>query len=310
MNNRALEIHPFKKAKRSFMLHSQLYLLLLLPLIYVAIFCYWPMYGLQIAFRDYRIIDGFVGSKWTGLKNFKAFLNDYNFERLLTNTLGISLYSIIAGFLPPIILAVALNECRKKLLSKTVQTITYLPYFLSTVVVTSIVLQLFQYEGLVNRIVKLLGGTPVPLMGEPQYFKSIYVWSGIWQGKGYSSIIYLAALSAINPELQEAAHVDGANIWQRIWHVDLPGIIPTATILLILKSASILNVGYEKVYLMQNPLNMPASDVVSTYVYRIGLVDMNYSYSTAVNLYQSIISVTLMVLVNKISSSVSENSLW
>ena len=255
---------PRKKSLRasapakSFRLHWQLYLLLLLPLVWVLIFRYWPMFGLQIAFKNFKISKGFWNSSWVGFKYFNQFLTDYSFKRLITNTVGISMYSLIAGFFPPIILAVALNECRHKYFTKGVQTITYMPHFLSTVVVTSILTQLLSYGGALNTVVKALGGTPRNFLSEPAYFKSIYVWSGVWQSQGYNSIMYLAALAGISPELQEAAYVDGANVWQRIWHVDLPGIIPTAIILLILNTASVLNVGYEKVYLLQNSLNMSA----------------------------------------------------
>ena len=307
---------PRKKSLRasapakSFRLHWQLYLLLLLPLAWVVIFRYWPMFGLQIAFKNFKISKGFWNSSWVGFKYFEQFLTDYSFKRLITNTVGISMYSLIAGFFPPIILAVALNECRHKYFTKGVQTITYMPHFLSTVVVTSILTQLLSYGGALNTVVKALGGTPRNFLSEPAYFKSIYVWSGVWQSQGYNSIMYLAALAGISPELQEAAYVDGANVWQRIWHVDLPGIIPTAIILLILNTASVLNVGYEKVYLLQNSLNMSASDFISTYVYRVGLVDMNYSFSTAVNLFQSVISLALMAIVNGIARKVSDSSLW
>ena len=306
---RRSKMHESAPAK-AFRLHWQLYLLLILPLAWVAIFRYWPMFGLQIAFRNFKISKGFWDSTWVGLKYFKQFLTDYSFKRLITNTLGISVYSLVAGFFPPIILAVALNECRHKCFTKTVQTVTYMPHFLSTVVITSILTQLLSYGGALNTLVKAMGGTPRNYLSEPSYFKSIYVWSGIWQSQGYNSIMYLAALAGISPELQEAAYVDGANIWQRIWHVDLPGIIPTAIILLILNTASVLNVGYEKVYLLQNSLNMSASDVISTYVYRVGLVDMNYSFSTAVNLFQSVISLLLMAIVNSIARKASDYSLW
>lgn len=302
-------LHRSAPAK-AFRLHWQLYLLLILPLVWVIIFRYWPMFGLQIAFRNFKISKGFWDSKWVGLKYFQQFLTDYSFKRLISNTLGISVYSLVAGFFPPIILAVALNECRHKYFTKGVQTITYMPHFLSTVVITSIITQLLSYGGALNTLVKAVGGTPRNYLSEPSYFKSIYVWSGIWQSQGYNSIMYLAALAGISPELQEAAYVDGANIWQRIWHVDLPGIIPTAIILLILNTASVLNVGYEKVYLLQNSLNMSASDVISTYVYRVGLVDMNYSFSTAVNLFQSVISLLLMAIVNSIARKASDYSLW
>jgi putative aldouronate transport system permease protein len=283
---------------------------MILPLAWVIVFKYAPMYGLQIAFKDYIMRVGFWGSKWAGLKYFKSFIDSYYFPRLMRNTIGISLYSMVAGFFPPIILAIALNECRIKFMKKAVQMITYAPYFLSTVVIVSILMQLLSLNGFLNSFIKLLGGTPVSFLGNAGLFKSIYVWSGIWQGTGYSSIIYLAALAGINPELEEVAYIDGANIWQRIRHVDIPGIMPTAIILFIVNAAGILNVGFEKIYLMQNPLNMSASDVIATYTYRMGLVDMNYSLATAVGLFQSVISFAFMLVVNQIAKKFSQISLW
>jgi putative aldouronate transport system permease protein len=295
---------------RDIMRDRQLYLLLLLPLLYVAVFKYGPMYGLQIAFKDYLIRTGFWGSPWVGLKHFKQFMGSYYFPRLLGNTIGISLYSMIAGFFPPIILAIAFNECRMNFMKKAVQLITYAPHFLSTVVVVGIITQVLSTNGMINTLIAAMGRSRITFLGEAGLFKSIYVWSGVWQGTGYSSIIYLAALAGINPELQEVAYIDGANIWQRIWHVDIPGILPTAIILLIVNTAGLLNVGFEKVYLLQNPLNMSASDVISTYTYRMGLVDMNYSMATAVGLFQSLISFAFMITVNQISRKLSETSLW
>jgi putative aldouronate transport system permease protein len=268
------------------------------------------MYGLQIAFKDYIMRLGFWNSEWVGFKHFKMFIRSYYFSRLIGNTIGISLYSLFAGFLPPIILAIALNECRIRFMKKAVQMITYAPYFLSTVVIVGILTQILSMNGILNALIVSLGGERVSFLGKAELFKSIYVWSGIWQGTGYSSIIYLAALAGISPELQEAAYIDGANIWQRIWHIDIPGILPTAIILLILNTAGILNVGFEKVYLMQNPLNMSASDVISTYTYRMGLIDMNYSLATAVGLFQSVISFAFMLTVNRIAKKISDISLW
>jgi putative aldouronate transport system permease protein len=268
------------------------------------------MYGLQIAFKDYVIRLGFWDSPWAGLKHFRNFISSYYFPRLIGNTVGISLYSMIAGFFPPIIIAVALNECKSKFLKKSVQLITYAPHFLSTVIIVGILQQALSMHGILNSFIVALGGERVSFMGNASLFKSIYVWSGVWQGAGYGSIIYLAALAGISPELHEAAIIDGANIWQRIWHVDLPGIIPTAIILFILSTAGILNVGFEKVYLLQNPLNMSTSDVISTYTYRMGLINMDYSLSTAVGLFQSFISLAFMVVVNKIAKTVGNVSLW
>lgn len=299
-----------KKIMKKIMRHWELYLLILLPLIWVIVFCYSPMYGLQIAFKDFKISKGYWGSAWVGFKHFRSFFSSFYFGRLIGNTVSISLYSIIAGFFPPIILAIALNECRLKKFTKVVQTISYMPHFLSTVVITSIVIQLLSYRGFLNQIVTAMGGEPQSWLGIPSLFKHIYVWSGVWQGVGYSSIIYLAALTGISSDLQEAATVDGANVWQRVWHVDVPGILPTAIIMLIMSSASVLSVGYEKVYLLQNNLNMSESDVISTYVYRRGLVDMDYSFSTAVGLFQSVISLAMMTVVNAIARRVSDTSLW
>jgi putative aldouronate transport system permease protein len=287
-----------------------MYLYLLLPMAYIIIFKYVPMYGLQIAFRDYMIRSGFFNSPWVGLQWFKQFIGSFYFPRLMKNTVGISLYSMIAGFFPPIILAIALNECRRNFLKKTVQMITYAPYFLSTVVIVAILQQILSTTGMVNVVLKNFGIGPISFMSQAAFFKSIYVWSGIWQGAGYSAIIYLAALAGINPELQEVAQIDGANIWQRIWYVDLPGIMPTAIVLFILSTAGILNVGFEKVYLMYGPLTMETADVISTYTYRIGLIDMNYSFATAVGLFQSVISLVFMLIVNHIAKKISDVSLW
>jgi putative aldouronate transport system permease protein len=299
-----------KYLKRDILRHWQLYLLIIPPLIWVFTFCYAPMYGLQIAFKDYIMRAGFWGSPWVGFKYFRNFMSSYYFPRLMGNTIGISLYGMIAGFFPPIILAIALNECRIRSLKKAVQLITYAPHFISTVVVTGILIQILSSNGIVNSFIASLGGAPVSFLGEPAFFKSIYVWSGIWQGTGYSSIIYLAALAGINPEMQEAACIDGANIWQRIWHIDIPEIMPTAVILLILGAAGILNVGFEKVYLLQNPLNMSSSDVISTYTYRVGLKDMNYSMATAVGLFQSVVSFLFMITVNKLAKKTGNTGIW
>lgn len=298
------------KKSRMVARHWQLYLYMIIPLVWVAIFKYAPMYGLQIAFKDYQIRYGFWNSPWAGLKHFKQFISSYYFPRVIGNTVGISLYSLVAGFFPPILLAIALNECRIRFMKKAVQMITYAPYFLSTVVIVGILSQILSLNGMANQLIRFFGGNPVDFIGKSQLFKSLYVWSGIWQGTGYSAIIYLAALAGISAELQEAAQIDGANIWQRIWHVDIPGIMPTAVILFILSTAGILNVGFEKVYLMQNPLNMNSSDVIATYTYRIGMVDMNYSFATAVGLFQSLISFVFMLLVNRITKKIGDISLW
>ena len=300
----------WRRARKSIAHHWQLYLLLILPVVWLLTFKYVPMFGLQIAFKDYMMRKGFMGSPWVGLKHFRSFMSSYYFPRLLGNTVGISLYNLIAGFLPPILLAIALNECRLRFFKKSIQTITYAPYFLSTVVVVGILMQVLSLSGVVNNIIVMLGGKPTSFLSDAGLFKSLYVWSDIWQKNGYNSVIYIAALAGINPEIQEAAEIDGADIWRRIWHVDIPGILPTAIIMFIVNTAGALNVGFEKVFLMQNPLNMNTSDVISTYTYRMGLVDMNFSQATAVGFFQSVISYGFMLAVNKIAKAVSDISLW
>ena len=296
--------------KRNFLRNWQLYVLILLPLAYILIFKYGPMYGVQIAFKDYSMRLGYWDSPFAGVKHFKKFLTSPYFSRLMLNTIGVSLYSIVANFFPPILLAICLNECRNRFFKKAAQMITYAPYFLSTVIVVGILQQVLSHYGLVNTLLDVLGLERVSFLGDASLFKSIYVWSGVWQNIGYNSIMYLAALAGISAEVQEAAVVDGANIWQRIWNVDIPGILPTAVILLILSTASVLNVGFEKVFLLQNPLNTRTSDVISTYTYRIGLVDLDYSFATAVGLFQSVVSLTFMAVVNKIAEKTTETSLW
>lgn len=289
----------------------QIYLLLLLPLVYVITFHYIPMGGAIIAFKDYNVRQGIWGSEWAGLKYFKQFILSPNFVTLLKNTLGISLYSLIAGFPVPIILALFLNEVSHQRLKKTIQTITYAPHFISTVVMVSIITQILDpHMGIVNSLIKALGGTPINFMGEASMFQSIYVWSGVWQGMGYNAIIYIAALAGISPDLYEAAKIDGASRIKKMIHIDIPGIAPTIIILLIMNCGQIMNVGYEKVYLMQNNLNLSASEVISTYVYKVGLVQGQISFSTAVGLFNSVINFLLLVIVNKISQKVSETSLW
>lgn len=297
----------FKKMKR----HRLLYLLILLPLAYIIIFKYIPMYGAQIAFRDYSPIKGFAGSDWVGLKNFSDFFNSPNFTSLLKNTLIISIYSLLIGFPAPIILALALNEVRSKTFKKWVQMVTFAPYFISTVVMVSmIILFLSPRLGIVNLFLRAFGMESTDFMGIPSYFSSIFVLSNVWQSVGYGAVIYLAALAGINSELYEAAKVDGASRFRKVLHIDLPGIMPSAIVLLILNTGQIMNVGFEKIYLMQNPLNTGASEVISTYVYKIGLLGANFSFSSAVDLFNSVINLILLVTVNYFARRVSDNSLW
>jgi putative aldouronate transport system permease protein len=298
------------RLSKRIMKHWMLYLMLLPCILCIIIFKYIPMYGVQIAFRNYMPGRGITGSPWVGLKYFHDFFSSYQLSRLLTNTLGISVYSLIAGIPIPIILAIALNEARSKLFSKTVQLVTYAPYFISTVVLVSVIFQFLSPYGLLNHLLGLFGASPIDVMAKPGLFKSLYVWSGVWQGAGYSAVIYLAALTGINSELYEAARIDGASTLKKIIHIDIPGIMPTIIIVLILNTASILNVDYQKILLMQNQLNMGVSDVISTYVYRQGLVSVQYSYSAAIGLFNSIISMILFYTVNFLARKYSETSLW
>lgn len=295
---------------RKILKHWQLYLLVLPALCYLILFKYVPMYGTIIAFKDYKIALSIWESPWVGLKHFRTFFTSYQFGRLLINTLGLSLYSIAAGVFPPILLALGLNYCKNKVFGKTVQMVTYMPYFISTVLVVGLLSQMLSLTGPVNLLIKALGGTPVHFFGSPALFKTIYVFSGLWSATGYNAVIYLAALAAISPELYEAAIVDGASVFKRILHIDLPSLAPTAIILLIMACGRVLNIGYEKVLLMQNDLNIAASDIISTYVYRIGLISRQYSYSTAIGLFQSAVSLVLLAIVNALARRLGETSLW
>lgn len=298
---------PLQKMKR----HWQLYLVVFLPVLYIIIFKYIPMYGAQIAFRDYEAYRGITGSAWVGFKNFEYFFKSPVFWRLINNTLGISIYSLLAGFPIPILLALALNEVGKKHFQKTVQMVTYAPYFISTVVMVSMIIQFLSPSvGVIPHILGLMGIETQNILGSPQYLKSIYVWTGVWQYTGFSSVIYIATLASVDPSLSEASIVDGASKLQRIWHINVPAIMPTAIILLILNVGQVMNVGFEKVFLMQNPLNMSTADVIATYVYRIGLIGSQYSFSTAVSLFNSVVNLLLIVTVNQLAKKFGETSLW
>ncbi|GGH71161.1 sugar ABC transporter permease [Paenibacillus silvae] len=300
--------HPFIRSLKK---HWELYLLVLPPVLYLLVFKYIPMVGVQIAFKDFSVVKGIWGSPWVGFKHFEAFFESPNFWLLIKNTIGISFYSLLAGFPIPILLALALNEIRTGYFKKTVQMVTYAPHFISTVVMVSIIiLMLSPHVGVVDKLFSMLGFPMTNFMGIPEYFKSIYVWSGVWQGMGYSSIIYIAALAGVDPSLYEAAKMDGASRLRKIWHIDLPTLVPVTVIMLILSLGSIMGVGFEKIYLMQNPLNTSASEVISTYVYKVGLIGANFSFSSAVGLFNSVINLILLIIVNSISRKVSENSLW
>lgn len=288
-----------------------LYIMVLPVVVYYVIFAYIPMSGIVMAFKDYKIKLGLFESPWVGLKYFERFFGSYNFVLLLKNTVGISLYSLIVGFPIPVFFALCLNYLKNKYLKKTIQMVSYAPYFISTVVICGMLAIFMDKDtGIFNQIIAAFGGKPQAFLSKGRYFKSIYVWSGVWQTMGYNSIIYISALSGIDQSLHEAAIMDGANIFQRMRHIDIPGIKPTIIMLFILQMGSVMNVGFEKVFLLQNDLNMSASDVINTYVYRVGLVQNNYSYSTAVGLFNSVINLALVIAANQFSKKFAHESLW
>lgn len=288
-----------------------LYFMILPAAAYYVIFAYVPMYGVQLAFKDYNIRLGIWGSEFVGLEHFARFFSNYNFRTLIVNTIGISVYNLIVGFPIPIAFALMLNYLKQKHLKKTVQMVSYAPYFISTVVMSGMLIIFLNPDtGIFNAIRSFFGIPSLDFLAKPELFKSIYVWSGVWQGMGFSSIIYISALSGVDYQLHEAAIVDGASKLKRIWHVDLPSIKPTIMMLFILNMGQIMNVGFEKVFLLQNSLNFTASDVISTYVYRVGLVNNDYGYSTAVGLFNSAINLVLIIAANKFSKKLTEESLW
>lgn len=289
----------------------QLYLMVIPALTYFIIFAYGPMYGVQIAFKDYIATKGIWGSPWVGFKHFERFFNGYYAGRLIGNTLKINILSLIFGFPLPIIFALMLNEIGHTGYKKVIQTVSYAPHFISTVVVVSMItLFLSPSNGVVNKLIEACGGDAVYFLGEPKYFIPVYIISNVWQSLGWSSIIYISALSNVSNEVMEAAYIDGASRFKRILHVSLPCIMPTIIIMLINQVGHIMSVGFEKVLLLQNNLNMSASDVIATYTYRCGLVGGEYSYSAAIGLFNSIINFMLIITVNKISKKYSETSLW
>ena len=288
----------------------QLYLMLLLPVAWLIIFCYVPMGGIAIAFQDYSVVRGIFGSEWVGLENFVRFFTGPYFGRLLRNTLLLSIYNIIWGFPAPIILALLLNEVKNKAFKRTAQTITYLPHFISLVVACGMISDFCLTTGLFNDIITFFGGEAQPLLQNPAYFRTIYVASGIWQEVGWGSIIYLSALSSVDSQLYEAAAIDGANRWKQTLHVTLPGIMPTIIIMLILRMGSLMSMGYEKTILLYNPSTYDTADIISSYVYRSGLIQQDWSYSTAIDLFNSVINCILLVVTNQISKRTTESSLW
>lgn len=297
----------WKKALKNY----ELYLFLLPTLLYFAVFQYGPMYGVQIAFKNFIAVKGITGSPWVGFTHFERFFNSAQFTVILKNTLLLSLYELLVAFPIPIVLALMINQVASQRFKKLVQTVTYAPHFISVVVIVGMLyLFLSPRSGLVNEVIRLLGGEPIFFMGSAEWFKSLFVFSGVWQNAGWSTIIYLAALTAVNPDLHEAAIMDGASKFQRVLHIDIPSIMPTIMILLILNIGSFMSVGFEKIYLMQNSLNLDSSEVIQTYVYKTGLLGAQYSYSTAIGLFNAVINFVLLLSVNRLAKRMKQASLW
>ena len=296
-----------KQMKRRWLL----YLMVLPALASLLIFSYKPMYGLIIAFKDFNFRLGYLGSPWVGLEHFKRLVTSYWFPVIIKNTLTISLLSILVQFPLPIIFALFFNEVRQSKLKSVAQTVTYAPHFISTVVVCGMVISFLNpTSGIINKAIEFFGGESIAFMQETGAFKWIFVLSGAWVNTGWSTIIYTAALSSVDAELLEAAKIDGANRWQRIWHINFPTLLPTVVIQLILTSGTLLNVGYEKTLLLQNTMNIGVSEVISTYVYRMGLINHDYSFSTAAGLLNSVVNVIVLTIVNRISKKVTETGLF
>lgn len=296
--------------KRDWKRHHMLYLMLIPIVLFYILWCYAPMYGIQIAFKDFSPRKGITGSEWVGFQNFISFFTGAHAWRIIRNTFLISFYNLLFGFPLPILFALMLNEIRNKTFKRTVQTVTYMPYFISLVVLCGIIVDFCATTGVFGEIQRMLGQDAVNLLGEAKYFRTIYVISDIWQRIGWDSIIFLSALSAINSELFEAAKIDGAGRFRQIWHVSIPGIMPTIAILLILRVGSMMSVGFEKIILLYNGLTYETADVISSFVYRKGLVDNDFGYSTAVGLFNSVINLLLVVFANKLSDKLTDTALW
>jgi putative aldouronate transport system permease protein len=309
---RALETRsqPWRTLVKDIRRNRYIYIMLLPIVAYYLIFHYGPMYGVLIAFEDYNPTKGILGSTWLGAQNFVLFFRSFYFSRTVVNTLAINLLDLVVGFPAPIVLALMLNEIHFNPFQRLVQTVTYMPHFVSVVVVVGMLVDFLARDGLVNNVLASFGLPPTAFMQKPEWFRIIFVGSGIWQHVGWGSIIYLAAISAIDPTLYEASMVDGADRFRQIWHITLPGIMPTIVILLILRMGSMMSVGYEKILLMYNPLTMETADVISTYVYRKGILGSDWSFSAAVGLFNSVINFALLIFANRFSHRVSETSLW
>lgn len=289
----------------------ELYVLLLPAIVYLFIFCYMPMYGVQIAFRDFMPNRGITNSPWVGFKHFIRIMNLPSFGQIIWNTLSISLYTLAVSFPVPILLALCINEIRVSGYRRSVQTISYAPHFISTVVLVSLIDMFCNVDyGVINKLVTLFGGEAVAFTAQQQYFRSLYVLSGVWQSSGWGAIVYLSALSAIDVQLHESAMIDGANRLQRILHINLPGIFPTISLLFILQVGGLMSVGFEKTFLMQKSVNLEVSEVISTYVYKQGLLQLQYSFSAAVGLFNSVVNCILLLITNTVSRMLGGNSLF
>lgn len=308
--NKRPKSSKLQKFKKDIIRNKYIYMMAIPVILYYSIFCYGPMYGLIISFNNFNPHSGMLSSPWVGLKWFEEFFSSYYFVRIISNTLLISFYDILWGFPAPIILALLLNEIKNKIFKSTIQTVTYLPYFMSIVVVCGILIDFTGTNGILNDLVAMFGGSRHNFLADAKLFRTIYIGSGIWQGIGWGSIIYLAALSGISPTLYEAAVIDGAGRWKQLIHVTIPGILPTIIILLILRMGSIMGVGFEKIILLYNPMTYATADVISSFVYRKGILESNFSYSTAIGLFNSVINFIILVLANKISAKATETSLW
>ncbi|HBD01204.1 MAG TPA: sugar ABC transporter permease [Lachnoclostridium sp.] len=298
------------RAAKDWKRNRSLYLLVLPVLIFYIMFHYKPMYGAIIAFKDYTPRLGVNGSPWVGLENFSRFFKSIYFVRLIKNTILLSLYNLIFGFPAPIILALLLNEVRNKKFKSVAQTITYLPHFISLIVVTGMLTNFAMTSGLFNDIIVMLGGSRSALLQNPKLYRTIYVASSVWQEIGWSSIIYLSALAGVDSQLYEAAQIDGAGKWKQLLNVTMPAIAPTIIIMLILKIGGLMNMGYEKTILLYNPATYDTADIISSYVYRVGLLEQDWSYSTAIGLFNSVINFGLLIFANRLSKRYSETSLW
>ncbi|WP_135557468.1 ABC transporter permease [Paenibacillus cymbidii] len=296
---------------RDFSVNRYVYLMLLPVAAYYALFHYGPMYGLQIAFKAYTPMRGMLHSPWVGLQYFGEFFRSFYFWRLIRNTLLLSFYDLLIGFSAPIVLALLLNEIRSLLFKRIVQTVTYLPYFISLVVVVGMIVDFLARDGLVNQLLASFGGTAqTAYLLEPGWFRTIFIGSGLWQNVGWGSIIYLAAIAVINPSLYEAAKVDGAGRWRMMQHITLPGMAPTIIILFILQIGSIMSVNSDKILLLYNTATYETADVIGTYVYRKGLLQANFSYSAAIGLFNSVLNFALLVSANAFSKRMTETKLW